>query len=365
MLVEAMGESFRHHYDNCPPFHRWLDSERFDPSKPIGDLSEVPFLPAPIFKRMELVTGNQEDVVRVVNSSGTSSQPRSRVFVDSVTRTRQMAALMAIMTGLLGAKRRPFIMLDAIPDSGGGSDFELSARIAGMRGYMMAASEQVYVMDEANGVPTLNVDRLRETIERHKASQTPFCLLGYTYILYQYVIEPLYQQGVRLELPDNAYILHFGGWKRLQDQSVSQETLKQRASSVFGASTERIRNIYGFSEQLGVIYPEDPGGVKRCPVFSEVFVRDPITLNIVPDGQPGLLEFVTPLPHSYPGVALLTDDIGYIVAREPGQDGWHGTGFQVTGPATEGEARGCGDTLPDQIYQVAVPEPTRPAEDTR
>ena len=41
-----------------------------------------------------------------------------------------------------------------------------------------------------------------------------------------------------------------------------------------------------------------------------MIVRDPVTLQPVPDGTPGLLEFITPLPHSYPGIALLLAVVG-------------------------------------------------------
>ena len=89
-----------------------------------------------------------------------------------------------------------------------------------------------------------------------------------------------------------------------------------------------------------------------APVYSEVIVRDPVTLESLPDGMPGLLEFITPLPHSYPGIALLLDDMGRIVSRDRKQGGRYGTRFEVLGRAQGSEIRGCGDTLPEQIYQV-------------
>ncbi len=100
-----------------------------------------------------------------------------------------------------------------------------------------------------------------------------------------------------------------------------------------------------------MIYPDDSQGVKRTPTYAEVLVRDPRTLEIVPDGTVGLLEFVCPLPHSYPGIAVLLDDMGRIVSRDSGSDGWQGTGFEVVGRAERAEPRGCGDTLPGQIYR--------------
>jgi hypothetical protein len=70
-------------------------------------------------------------------------------------------------------------------------------------------------------------------------------------------------------------------------------------------------------------------------------------LEIVPDGTVGLLEFVCPLPQSYPGIAVLLDDMGRIVARDADSDGWQGTGFEIVGRAERAETRGCGDTMPD------------------
>jgi len=128
--------------------------------------------------------------------------------------------------------------------------------------------------------------------------------------------------------------------------------LNAEVSQVFGVEESSIRDVYGFTEQLGVIYSDNGRGVRLAPVYSDVIVRDPVTLEPMPEGEPGLLEFITPLPHSYPGIALLVDDIGRIVSRDQGEDGRYGTRFEVLGRAQGAEIRGCGDTLPEQIYQV-------------
>jgi phenylacetate-coenzyme A ligase PaaK-like adenylate-forming protein len=128
--------------------------------------------------------------------------------------------------------------------------------------------------------------------------------------------------------------------------------LNSEVEQVFAMDEPYIRDVYGFTEQLGVIYPDDGNGVRLAPVYSEVVVRDPVTLESLPDGMPGLLEFITPLPHSYPGIALVLDDMGRIVSRDRGQNGRFGTRFEVLGRARGSEIRGCGDTLPEQIYQV-------------
>jgi phenylacetate-coenzyme A ligase PaaK-like adenylate-forming protein len=123
---------------------------------------------------------------------------------------------------------------------------------------------------------------------------------------------------------------------------------------VFNLPRLPVRDVYGFTEQLGIVYPDDGEGVRLTPTYSEVLVRDPFTFKPVPDGQPGLLQFISPLPHSYPGIAVLLDDIGRIVSRDSHEGGRCGTRFEVLGRAKGAEIRGCGDTMPDRVYEVRV-----------
>jgi hypothetical protein len=338
-LLAAVRAAISHHGTNCPPYARWLRQQQFDPARPIDCMSEVPFLPVGIFKRMFLSSVPENEVVRVLASSGTSGQTPSRIPLDQITRNRQMKALTAILSHRLGAERRPFLILDAPPDRSASADHELSARVAGMRGYLMAATEQEYALTRNGDRLVLDRDKVRATIARWSTAGKAFCLLGYTYLLYEHVIRPLAESGERIELPPSTFVIHFGGWKKLQRQAVSKAVLNGLASKVFGLPPAAIVDIYGFTEQLGVIYPDGPDGVKRVPTYAEVLVRDPRSLKVVPDGEVGLMEFVCPLPHSYPGIAVLLDDTGRIVSREPS------TGFEIVGRAEKAEPRGCGDTM--------------------
>lgn len=350
-LGQAVGEELAFHYEHCDLFQKWCRKQGFRPQEEIRDLAAVPFLPVGIFKRLLLSSVADEQIVRVLTSSATSSQTPSRIVMDQVTRTRQMRVLTSILMHRIGGRRRPFVILDTPPAVEMPASSELSARAAGMRGYLMAATEKEYVLKSDVSGLTLDLDRLIDVVERFKSQNTPFCLLGYTYVLYRYVVAALREKGVRLELPENATILHFGGWKKLGHQAVTREALNAHAAEVFGVAPQAICDVYGFTEQLGVIYPDGVDGIKRTPVYSEVFVRDPRTLEVVTDGETGLLEFICPLPHSYPGVAVLLDDLGRIVTRDPGPGGMMGTGFEVVGRAPRAEPRGCGDTLPARVYE--------------
>ena len=58
---------------------------------------------------------------------------------------------------------------------------------------------------------------------------------------------------------------------------------------------------------------------------------------------------LTPLPHSYPGISVLTEDVGKIVGRGYDENKRVGTQFEIIGRAKKSEARGCGDIMAEYV----------------
>jgi len=290
---QQMVESFLYHIDSCPPFAALCD--RFDPDMA---LEELPFIPARLFKRLDLCSVPADQIVRWVESSGTSGKP-SRVALDRSTLMAQQRHLLSQLADLLGNRRLPF-WLFADPEMGEGGT--LTARSAAMRGFLLAASS-VTTLDE----------RLPPTSE-------PAVVLGYTH--------QFWNQLPRCDL-SQATLIHFGGWKRLK--GVSRADFLAHIQERTGAG--RVIDLYGFTEQLGIVYPDLGSGVRKIPQQSRLIVRDPYTLKPLPGGEVGLLQFLTPMPRSYPGISVLLDDLG----RKHSSDT-----FEVIGRAKGSEVRGCG-----------------------
>ena len=165
------------------------------------------------------------------------------------------------------------------------------------------------------GVLTLREQDFAAALENYSGSNEPVTVFGFTYVLYAYAVLPLLKAGRRFRLPPGSHIVHIGGWKKLADQQVSRALFNETMEQVFGVPATQVVDFYGFTEQMGVTYPDGPDGLKIVPAFADVIVRDPSTFKPLPDGREGLLEFVTPLPYSYPGIAVLTDDVGVVTAR--------------------------------------------------
>jgi hypothetical protein len=92
------------------------------------------------------------------------------------------------------------------------------------------------------------------------------------------------------------------------------------------------------------VFVECPAGYFHAPNFGDALVRDPHTWKVAPFGVPGVMEVFSLLPLSYPGHALLTEDVGLIHGVDTCPCGRRGTFFSVTGRVAAAELRGCSDT---------------------
>ncbi|MEO0794235.1 MAG: acyl-CoA reductase [Verrucomicrobiota bacterium] len=346
LLADAMHQAYRHHFENCAAYRRFCQGRGLSLSSRFERLSDFPYLPVQAFKdSADLLRSVPADQVKTtLESSATSGLPSS-VAIDSVTAKRQVRALAGVLGASLGPTRRPVVVIDADPRSGRAV---LGARGAAVQGFLNLAREAHYILDADQGALSLNREKLQSLVNAWTGREEPVLFFGFTFLIYSLVLGPLSEAGLRFPLPPGSRLAHLGGWKKLADQAVSKEVFAQRAADVFGIEPDHVVDFYGFTEQMGVTYPDGPDGNKFAPSFSEVIVRDPQTLEPATDGQPGLLQFLTPLPHSYPGISVLTDDIGVITGRG-GSGDWCGTQFRVLGRAKQAEARGCGDILGEKV----------------
>ncbi len=355
LFMRAVNESYQHHFAHCEAYRRFCERRGFTEASVFDRIEDLPYLPVQAFKEYSnlLRSVQSEKIKTTLSSSATSGRP-SVVAIDKVTSKRQIKALAAVMGSVLGQKRRPFLVFDANPREVGVA--ALGARNAAVRGFLNLAREAKYVMDlstEGRLVPKTEV--LERELEGLSRKNEPVCVFGFTYVLYAYGAKPLIEAKRVFKLPPGSKVIHIGGWKKLKDQSVSKEEFNNTLAGLFQISPSDVVDFYGFTEQMGVTYPDGASGNKSVPVFSDVLVRNPVTHEVMPDGEEGLLEFVTPLPFSYPGLAILTDDVGRIVeasGKNQNRDDWHCREFEILGRAKKSEPRGCGDIMGDKIVST-------------
>jgi hypothetical protein len=86
------------------------------------------------------------------------------------------------------------------------------------------------------------------------------------------------------------------------------------------------------------------------PVFADVIIRDPYTLQECETGETGMIEVMSVLSTSYYCQAILTEDTGYIVGIDDCPCGRKGKYFRFASRIEKAEARGCGDTFREKKH---------------
>ncbi len=333
LLKKYLHELICHHRNGCKEYARILEvlKVKFNET---GGLEELPFIPVQMFKEFELLSVPRENIVKTMSSSGTSGQKRSKIFMDHATALSQSKCLANIMASFIGRKRLPMIILDT--ELAKKDPRMLSARGAGIIGFSMFGRDVFFALDENM---ELRMDAIREYMEKYRGES--IILFGYTYIIWQHLVKILKKEKKCLNI-ENGILFHIGGWKKLQEESVSSKEYNQALKKVCG--NIRIHNYYGMAEQLGSVFVECEEGHMHCSIFSDILIRSPLDFHCCNIGEEGLVELLSVLPSSYPGHILLTEDWGRILGEDDCPCGRKGKYFELLGRIRKAEIRGCSDT---------------------
>jgi hypothetical protein len=331
VLLPELSGLVEHHLQRCEPYARILAASGYAGADSVADL---PWLPVRLFKNLDLKSIGDDEVFKVLTSSGTTGEV-SKIYLDKAAAATQTRQLGATVQSVLGPKRLPMLLVDTKAMLKDRKSF--SARGAGVLGMSTFGRDHVWALDNDGHV---DLSSLKGFLEKH--GDAPFLIFGFTFMVWLHLYEVARDNGLDLS---NGILIHSGGWKKLVDQAVSPEEFRRRLA---GVGLTRTHNFYGMVEQIGTIFLEGPsGGSLYCPDFADVVVRDPQTWAELPPGQPGLLEVVSTLPTSYPGHVLLTEDLGVVHGIDDGD--WPGKRFSVLGRLPRAEARGCSDTYKEAV----------------
>lgn len=333
LYENEIGRLTKNSYENCESYRKILDNIGFDPDAE-HSLYDYPFLPVRLFKDYELLNVDKKSVVKTMTSSGTTGQKVSKIYLDRSTSMNQTKVLTRICSEFLGNKRRPMLIIDSKSVLKNRSMF--SARGAGIIGFSMLGRGTTYALDE-----NMNLDLDAVNVFLNKYEGEPLMLFGFTSIIWEHFFKELERLDVKFSL-DGSVLIHGGGWKKLIDRQVDNDTFKSSLSSRLGDIT--VLNYYGMVEQTGSIFMECECGHLHASNFSDIIIRNPDDFSVCGVGQQGIVQLVSILPESYPGHSILTEDEGVILGEDDCPCGRKGKYFKIHGRVKNAEIRGCSDT---------------------
>jgi hypothetical protein len=350
LFKESLLEELIHHYSNNKYYRNFCKIKGFNPESFSGDISDIPAVAVSVFKELgsTLRSVEEDDIKITLQSSATSGVP-STVVLDRITSKRQAKSMIKVVQEFIGKERKHFIICDVKlkPEN----LKLLGARFAAIGGYLNFANSSEYILDVSEKNEFV-FDH--EKFAKHISSldpNIPVVFFGFTYIVYAQIIKKFESSNINFKLPRDSKFIHIGGWKKLENEKVTKEVFNEQTEKIFGLEKGNVIDIYGFTEQMGLNYPDCKCGYKHTSSYSEVIVRNPETRTVLPPGELGVLEFLSPIPHSYPGNVVLTDDLG-IINDEPCVFGLQGTRFKILGRLKKAEIRGCGDILSSKMIAL-------------
>jgi phenylacetate-coenzyme A ligase PaaK-like adenylate-forming protein len=341
IFLKAMRESLAFHYKNCDGYRKFCEKRGFNPKSGFS-LEQIPFLHVDTFKAVSLLSVPEDEITKSVQSSSTTGSTPSTVLLDRVTIERQRKVLSSIMSSFIGRERKMFIVLDS-PETVKAKDGRISSRASGIRGMLPFSKKFFFALDDG-----LHPDK--DTLERAVSELNEgdaVCVFGFTFLIYQFIKQAGEDERLRKILGrlNNPLVVHTGGWKKLKDMRVEKSDFNKAVAAAFNTKPGRVIDMYGMTEQLGTVYPDCEYGYKHVPLYSDIIIRDPNSFEPVKNGEKGFIQLLSPVPNSYPGISLITDDMGVIVADDGCKCGRRGKAFMFSERAKKSEIKGCGDTF--------------------
>jgi phenylacetate-coenzyme A ligase PaaK-like adenylate-forming protein len=322
-----------HHYDNSDEYRSIINGLGLN-IKAIRTFDEIPFIPVRLFKEFDLYSVAKENIIKVIKSSGTTSQISSRIYLDRETAALQQKALLHIASNFTGKERLPMLILDSPNVLRDMNSF--STRGAGILGFSTVGRSIEYALDDNMN---FNEELVSNFLEKHKEQK--IFLFGFTYIIWQHFYKYLLSSNKTYDF-SNAVLIHGGGWKKILEEKVSVKEFNDLLNGICGI--KEVYQNYGMAEQTGSIFMECSEGNLHVSNFSEVIMRRSRDFSVCEIGEKGIIQVMSLLPGSYIGHSLLTEDEGTILGEDDCKCCRKGKYFTIEGRLKSAELRGCSDT---------------------
>ena len=332
-LLSELVSLTNHHKENCELYRHFTES-LFRQSGEITSLDQMPWLPVRAFKQYDLMSIKYDQIFKTMHSSGTGGV-QSRIYLDQETAKLQQSKLIEVFQCEFGKERFPMLVIDTEAIVKNRKMF--SARTAAINGFSIFSRGREFALKENLEI---DIERIENFLQKH--SRKKIFIFGFTFIVWQKFIERIEQLNLKYDF-SNAFLLHGGGWKKLESKSVSPEEFKQRVKAAIGCDS--IHNYYGMIEQTGSIYMECKNGNLHAPIGADAIIRRVSDFKPAEHYETGIIQIFSNIQRSYPGHSLLTEDVGSTLHARDCSCGHTGTILKVNGRLAKAEIRGCSDAV--------------------
>lgn len=332
LFLNTLKHQINFHKNNSTQYNNFINNIDLDLKK-LKNIENLPFLHVNNFKENNLYSIKKNDIYKILNSSGTTNQNLSKIYLDKINAKNQIVALKKILHSVLGEDRLPMLIFEQNPNLIDKNKF--GAKVAAILGFSIFGKNHTFAINSKNEIDYNSLNNFLK-----KFSNQKFLIFGFTSSIYEYLIKKLNKKKISIFF-NKGILLHGGGWKKLEKVKINNFDFKKKLQKKLKIST--VINYYGVVEQTGSIFLE----CEKCNcfhnnVFNDIIIRDD-KLNISKINQRGIVQILSILPTSYPGNSILLEDEGYLIDVKNKNCPNSGKSFKIVGRIPKAEVRGCSD----------------------
>ncbi|NOX15567.1 MAG: acyl-protein synthetase [Epsilonproteobacteria bacterium] len=338
LFFEAMREAYLYHYKNNKVYKNICDNENFDIKsvKSYDDLYKIPHIIVDAFKWHDLLSIDKSKIVATFSSSGTSGQ-KSHISWDEASKQRQnqMRANIIKSYGLLSKNAVNYLIFAYSPRVSEGKG---AAHAHQMYSTFAPANKKFFAIDaDENGKAFFSEKSSVKHFEEFAKDDVALRIIGFPAFIYDTLLH-MKKENIKFNFAKQSLIIIAGGWKSAQNRAISFDEFCSLTEEFLGINSTQIRDVYGFVEH-GVPYITCKYNHFHVPIYSKAYTRKPGTLEVLPNGEKGLLHVLSPYNYAQPSLSILATDYAIIHSNCP--CGIEGDYIELRGRAGLKKHEGC------------------------
>lgn len=351
LFVEAMKENINWHYHRNDFYKKLIDSEQFEVSslQKIDDLAKIPYIISNFFKYHESKSVSDEDVYLHLTSSGTTGQ-KSQIFFDEWTILSAQKMVDSIFKSYdwNSTKKTNYLLFTYEPEEGSKLGTAYTDNFLCKYAPINEVRYGLRYLGEGEG-HKFDVFGCIEALKRFEEEGLPVRVFGFPAFFY-FTLTKMKELGLApLKLNKDSLVFLGGGWKGNQDKAISKKEFYSLCEEMLGIPNDRLRDGFGSVEHC-IPYIECEEHNFHIPIWSRVLIRDVESLEILPDGEVGYLNLISPYITSVPANNILMGDLA--VKRDDCKCKLNTPWFEVLGRAGISKNKSCAVAASELLSKV-------------
>ncbi len=315
LFIEAIKENYTFQF-NKQPYVRFL-AERthfnIEQVETLNDLAKIPPIFVGTMKRTTFCNLEESEIAMVLTSSGTKGEKTQSFFgKDDLKRLSELGRNCFEASGWTSEiPSHVFLFAHDIKEEKNRGTSWSNDQLSSL-----APQKSTHWMIVKNAQGEFDFDYktwAKKVVEL--GQDAPIRLVGFPAFMAQLANE-IAQVAPHFKAKEGSFITAGGGWKNHSGTPMTFVQFADFIGKSLGIPEQNIRDIFGMAEH-GIPYCSCKAGHYHVPLYSRVFIRDPLTLNVLPDGHEGIMNLISPYNMAQSNLSILATDLGVIKENCP------------------------------------------------